>query len=231
MSTDLHIAVLTVGLILVAAAVVVSLLRMAGRQSALTGAGPRLLMGLAGVALILWAELAAHPGAPRALASVTTGAGGATSQSPAASSAQGASPASAGASAPSGAAPSAPAPDVVQPGHPDLIVLAGTEFDGCMPPKQPADPPDGATATRAQMLASHALSQGFDTATNTYLACLDQAERNFDRQYGRGLTVDALREVEAMHTRIHNAAVDVDQTVANKFNQQLRTYKVRGGAT
>jgi hypothetical protein len=81
------------------------------------------------------------------------------------------------------------------------------------------------------MIASDTQTQAFNTATNAYLACLDKAASDFDRQYGRILNGNGLREVEAMHTRIHNAAVDSDQAVADKFNQQLRVYKARGGTS
>lgn len=188
MSSDLRIAVLTAGAILIAAAVVASLLRMAGRGPALAGAGPRLLMGLVGVGLVLWGAFARHSG------SITSSA-------------------------------------VATPAHPDLIVLAGSAFAGCVAPKQPAAPPDGATATRAQMIASDAQTQAFNVATNAYLACLDKTASQFDRQYGPVLNVNGLQQVEAMHTRIHNDAVSADQAVADKFNQQLRIFKARTGAT
>lgn len=227
MSTDLHIAVLTVGLILIAAALVVTLVRMAGRQAVLAGVGPRLVMGLVGAALILWAVFAAHPRTMSA--SVATGAraagagaagaiGGpapAAAQSPATASVEGTSP-----------APATSA--VVQPARTDLIVMAGTELDDCTAPKRPSDPPDGASATHAQMAASDAQAQAFNTATNAYLACLDQAASSFSHQYGAVLNANGLREVEAIRNRIHNKAVDVDRAVADKFNQQLRIYQVRG---
>lgn len=188
MSTDLRIAVLTAGVILIAAAVVASLLRVAGRGPALAGAGPRLLMGLAGVGLVVWGLMVAHP-------------------SPTAASAY------------------------QSPAHPDPIVMAGSAFAGCAAPKQPAAPPNGATATRAQMIASDTQTRAFDAATNAYLACLDRAASDFARQYGAILNVRGLQQVDAMHTRIHNAAVDTDQAVADKFNRQLRIYKARAGTT
>lgn len=116
------------------------------------------------------------------------------------------------------------------PARADLVLLAGTAFDGCKAPSAPPDPPDGHVATRAQMLASHKLTADFNTATNVYLACLDQASNNFNRQYGRLLPISSVRDIVNMHDRIHNKAIDADQAVANKFNAQLRIYKARGGA-
>ncbi len=212
MSNTLHIAVLTVGSILIAVAVAVTLIRMAGRQSLLAGAWPRLVMGLAGVALIVWSLLAARPGTAPPVARV----------------ARVAAPAQVAAS---GAGPSAPTPAVIPQAHADLILLAGAELDDCTPPKRPSDPADGATATRAQMVASDAQAQAFNTATNAYLACLDQAANNFNRQYGAVLNANGLKQVQAIHDRIYNAAVDLDHAMADKFNQQLRIYKARGGTS
>jgi hypothetical protein len=86
-------------------------------------------------------------------------------------------------------------------------------------------------ATKSQMLGSNRLTADFNTATNAYLGCLDQAASNFNRQYGRIMPLSGLRDVVAIHDRIHNQAVDADQLVANKFNRQLRIYRARGGAT
>ncbi len=77
------------------------------------------------------------------------------------------------------------------------------------------------------MLASQSSAKAFDAATNTYLACLDQAVRDFEGQYGRALTVSNLRQIQDLQTRLHNSAVDVDHTVADRFNQQLHIFLAR----
>ncbi len=110
-------------------------------------------------------------------------------------------------------------------------MLAGTTFAACKAPAAPPDPPDGKVATKAQMLASNRQTSSYNTETNTYLACLDAAENEFERQYGRVLAQGGLDDIAAIHTRMHNQAVDADHAVADKFNQQLRIYKARGGPT
>lgn len=206
MSTDVRVALLVLGAVLVAVALLSGLLAMAGRKfPGLSGSPQRLVAGLIGAALIGWMLMVAAPRGPRALAS-----GAAAALPPAA-----------------GASSAASAANT----QPDLVLLAGAALDGCKAPTPPADPPDGAVATRAQMTASHVLTAGFDGATNAYIACIDGAAADFNRQYGPLLSPSALREVRDMQTRSHNAAVDVDDAVADRFNRQLRIYKARGGAS
>jgi hypothetical protein len=182
MSTDLRIAVLSVGAILLAAGLVASLPRR-GRPRSAAGMGLRVLIVALGAGLLTYGVLSTRRAAP------------------------------------------------VQPPHPDLIMMAGSAFAGCAAPARPAAPPDGATAALAQMLVSNKQTQAFNAATNAYLACLDKAAADFNRQYGADLTVHGRQEIEAMHDRIHNAAVDTDNAVANQFNQQLRIFKARNGPT
>jgi hypothetical protein len=143
----------------------------------------------------------------------------------------------AGATSSAGAAPAAPATSAVPqgaagaagPGHPDVILLAGTALAACVRPTPPPDAPDGKVATRAQMIAAHAQTSSYNAATNTYIACLDAAQVEFERQYGAILADAGQRDITLMHNRMHNAAIDADHAVADKFNQQLRVYKARGG--
>jgi hypothetical protein len=154
--------------------------------------------------------------APAAAAAADTGAG--------ASSSAGAAPAApAGSAAPQGSAGAA------APLHPDVILLAGTALAACVLPTPPAAVPDGKVATRAQMITAHTQTANYNSATNTYIACLDTAQLQFERQYGSVLAPAGQRDIAAMSNHMHNAAIDADQLVANKFNQQLRIYKARGG--
>src|SRR5665213_1188459 len=139
MPTDVRTAVLIVGVVFVVAAVVISALMMFGKGAPMrAGRIPRAGLALVGAALIVWALVMPRPSTlGRATPADVPGA--ATSPAPAAT---------ATATAGAGAATSAP--------HPDLIVEAGAAFDSCSAPAAPGAPPDGATATRRQMLAGQA---------------------------------------------------------------------------
>jgi hypothetical protein len=130
-----------------------------------------------------------------------------------------------------GAAPATGNPPAAGAQQPDIILLAGTAFAACMVPAAPPDPPDGKVATTAQMLVSNRQTSSYNAATNAYLACLDAAQSEFERQYGRVLGQGGLDDIAAIHTRMHNQAVDADHAVADKFNQQLRLFKTRSGST
>jgi hypothetical protein len=239
MSTDARITILVVGIVLLAAALIGVLIAAANKRR--SGHALRLLIGAVGAALIIWAvTLRPHAGrhsAPSAVVARTA---------PAAADSAGAGAGATGgaaANAPAGqaaAAPAAPAGQGAQaaPGgsagaggaRPDVIFLAGAAFDGCPLPKRPATAPDGATATRAQMVASQRAVKAFDAAIDAYQGCLNTAAGNFVGQYGRVVTQASLQEVDALHTKLNNAAADTDQAVADQFNRQLRVFNARSQA-
>ncbi|HEX4024931.1 MAG TPA: hypothetical protein VHX52_09555 [Steroidobacteraceae bacterium] len=211
-----RIALLIVGILLLAAAVIGAMVAAARKNSLRSGRLQRLAIGVVGAALIAWA-LAQWPRAAQEQTVAPTAAVPTTAAPPAAA-------------APAAAAAANPSAPGAAPVHPDLIFLADSVFEGCVAPSRPGAAPDGTKATRAQMQASQAAAKAFDAATDSYLSCLNTAANNFTRQYGRGMTQSNLRAVNALHTRINNAAVDVDQSVADQFNKQLQIFKARPGS-
>jgi hypothetical protein len=234
MPTDARITLLVVGIVLLAAALIGVLIAAANKRR--SGHALRLLIGAVGAALIIWAvTLWPRAGQRSAPSAVVARAAPAAANSADASAGAAA---GAAASSPAGQAPAAPAGQVA-PGagsagaggaRPDVIFLAGAAFDGCPLPKRPAAAPDGATATRGQMVASQTAVKAFDAATDVYQGCLNTAAGNFVGQYGRVVTQASLQEVDALHTRLNNAAADTDQAVADQFNRQLRVFNARSQA-
>ncbi|HTT05890.1 MAG TPA: hypothetical protein VMF64_11420 [Steroidobacteraceae bacterium] len=190
-----------------------------------------MMAGVAGVALVGCSHGKAPTARSTASAKAAPAPAVATATAGAGASAPATGPAATPAAGGAGAGPAAPSgTDNGVPARADLVLLAGAAFDGCKAPAPPPDPPDGHVATREQMLSSHKLTSDFNAATDTYLACLDHAADNFNRQYGRIMPLSGVRQVIDLHDRIHNQAVDADQAVANKFNVQLRIYKARASA-
>ena len=112
-----------------------------------------------------------------------------------------------------------------------MILLAGTALAGCVLPAPPAAAPDGRMATRAQMIAAHVQTALQLQRGHQHVYCLPGYCADPVRARDGRRPADAgERDLTAMHDRMHNAAIDADQAVANKFNQQLRIYKARGDA-
>lgn len=80
-----------------------------------------------------------------------------------------------------------------------------------------ANIPDGATATSEEMVEAQTFVKQYIADMELYLACLDQQEA--------ALEEPPTPEQAQEHTRLHNGAVDSMESVAAKFNEQVRAYK------
>jgi hypothetical protein len=109
----------------------------------------------------------------------------------------------------------------------DMLKMTRAAFVACGAPSAPSDVPDGATATREQMVATHATVKAFDEATTIYTQCLDTTAYQAGVQFKAVATDADAAAVSALQIQLHNAAIDRDQTLANKFNVQLRRFKAR----
>jgi hypothetical protein len=114
--------------------------------------------------------------------------------------------------------------------QPDPVLTADVAFNNCVLPPQPTDLPDGATASMQQMQRAHAAVTAYNEATNTYLKCVDAAVGRVAQQDQRAASSGSLRLVDSMGVTLHNAAVDKDQALADRFNQQIRIFKAKHGS-
>lgn len=78
--------------------------------------------------------------------------------------------------------------------------------------------PDGAKATEAEMNAGSALVKKYIADMDAYMSCLDaeQAALPVEQQ---------TPENKSLHVKRHNAAVDAEEAMAARFNEQIRAYK------
>ncbi len=83
-------------------------------------------------------------------------------------------------------------------------------FADCNPPPPLTDVPDGATASREQMIAAMAALKAYDAAVGQFLECMKRLGT------ASGYRYDSARE------SVRN--------VADKFNGELRAFKSRSGA-
>jgi hypothetical protein len=114
--------------------------------------------------------------------------------------------------------------------QPDPVLTADVAFNDCVLPPQPTDLPDGATASMQQMQQAHAAVTAYNDATNTYLKCVDAAVGRVAQQDQGAASSSSLRLVDSMGVTLHNAAVDKDRALADRFNQQIRIFKAKHGS-
>ena len=87
--------------------------------------------------------------------------------------------------------------------------------------------PDGATATKEQMIDGQRSIKDYLTAMEAYLACIEAAEQETVANLNE--TDEAAKQQRiGMFNKKYNAAVEEMNLVAEEFNVQVRTYKSRG---
>lgn len=79
--------------------------------------------------------------------------------------------------------------------------------------------PDGKSATEEEIIAGQKVVKDYMAEMESYQDCLDQEQKAL----GDAVTA----EQKAMHVKRYNAAVDAMESVANRFNEQLRAFKAK----
>ena len=98
----------------------------------------------------------------------------------------------------------------------------------CTYPAAAAPSPDGAKATKDQMIAAKNDTARYNTEMNVYLDCLKTAQDKLTPSDPSKLTPDQKKkndaEIKALVAK-NNSAVDELQSVVGRFNEQLKAYK------
>jgi len=88
--------------------------------------------------------------------------------------------------------------------------------------------PDGNTATKEEMLAANAAMKEYRAKVDEYLACLDEEEKPLPAD-----ATEAQRQQHEQEHRVliakHNAAVDAETALADRYNEQVRAFKKKQG--
>ena len=107
-----------------------------------------------------------------------------------------------------------------------LLMVAAANAE-CAYPKEPANMPDGATATQDQMVEGMKAVKEYNTAVTTYLDCLEQEMNARVEAAGPDAPAEQIEQIKAIHTKRHNAAVEALEQQAARFNEQVKVYKTR----
>ena len=114
-----------------------------------------------------------------------------------------------------------------------LAALAsGHAYAACTYPTAPEALPDGNTATLEQMVAAQKQVKEFDAAIGAYTSCLklenDTALSQVDQSSDDPKKKEAQKkELERVQVQKHNAAVEADEALASRFNEQLKVFKAK----
>jgi hypothetical protein len=115
------------------------------------------------------------------------------------------------------------------------LALSGAALadPNCTYPSAAAPAPDGATATKDQMVAAKNDTARYNTEMNVYLDCLKAAQDKLTPADPSKLTPDQKKknddQIKVLVAK-NNAAVDELQAVVGRFNDQLKAYKAAHAA-
>jgi DNA uptake protein ComE-like DNA-binding protein len=107
------------------------------------------------------------------------------------------------------------------------LIAAGPAFADCPYPPAPSKLPDGATATMPEMLEGQKTVKEYEKAINEYTTCIDKELDDAVAKAGDQLKPERKTEMQRMEAQKHNAAVDQLQTVADRFNEQVKVFKAK----
>jgi hypothetical protein len=105
---------------------------------------------------------------------------------------------------------------------------AGAAYADCPYPAAPAKLPDGATAALQDMLDGQKAVADYNKAVNEYVACIDKEVEEAITKAGDKIKPEQKADMQRVETQKHNAAIDQLQSVADRFNEQVKVFKSKG---
>ena len=104
---------------------------------------------------------------------------------------------------------------------------AGTAWADCPYPQAPSNLPDGRTATLEEMVAGQKTVKEYDAAIKSYVDCIDKELDASITKGGDSLKPQQVADMKKVEAQKHNAAIDQLQSVADRFNEQVKVYKAK----
>ena len=106
-------------------------------------------------------------------------------------------------------------------------LAAGAAHADCPYPAPPDKLPDGATATLQDMLAGQKAVADYNKSVNEYVVCIDKEVDDAIAKGGDKLKPEQRADMQRVETQKHNAAIDQLQSVADRFNEQVKVFKAK----
>jgi hypothetical protein len=110
-------------------------------------------------------------------------------------------------------------------------VAGGQAYATCSYPQAPTKIPDGATATKEEMIEGMKAVKAYNDQIKAYTDCLrlehDQEVAKIDPKDDPGKTKAQKAELDSVLVKKNDAAVDAATAVTNRFNEQVKIYKAK----
>jgi uncharacterized protein YydD (DUF2326 family) len=109
-------------------------------------------------------------------------------------------------------------------------VTAGPVYADCSYPAPPEKLPDGNSATLDEMVSAQKALKEYNKAIESYVSCIKLEHDSAASKVGDKPSPEqkkALDDMERVEVQKHNAAIDQLQSVANRFNEQVRLFKAK----
>ena len=106
-------------------------------------------------------------------------------------------------------------------------VTAGPVYADCSYPAPPEKLPDGNSATLDEMVSAQKAIKEYNKKIEAYVACIKLEHDDAVAKAGDKLTPAQKADMERVEVQKHNAAIDQLQSVAARFNEQVRVFKAK----
>jgi phage-related tail protein len=107
------------------------------------------------------------------------------------------------------------------------LSLTAPVYADCTYPQAPSKIPDGASATLEEMLAGQKAVKEYQKAMDDYVGCIDKELADKLAKGGDQLKPEQKTDMQKVETQKHNAAIDQEQAIADRFNEQVKVFKAR----
>jgi hypothetical protein len=106
-------------------------------------------------------------------------------------------------------------------------LTAAPVYADCPYPAAPTKIPDGASSTLEEMIAGQKAVNEYQKAINDYTTCIDKELDDSIAKAGDKLKPEQKADMQKVEAQKHNAAVDQLQSIADRFNEQVKVFKAR----
>jgi hypothetical protein len=108
-----------------------------------------------------------------------------------------------------------------------VALTAGPVYADCSYPPPPEKLPDGNSASMEDMVTAQKAVKQYDKDINAYVSCIKLEHDDAISKAGDKLTPEQKAQMERVEIQKHNAAIDQLQSIADRFNEQVRIYKTK----